>query len=60
VHAAGRWSVALGLPLVRGVSGAALEPGSVWPVSFAVWLGERKNRGSRKQYADWVELELEA
>jgi hypothetical protein len=60
VHAAGRWSVALGFPLVRGVSGAALEPGSVWPVSFAVWLGEQKNRGSRKQYADWVELELEA
>jgi hypothetical protein len=60
VHADGRWTVSIGLPLARGSSGAPLEPGSVWPVSFAVWLGERGNRGSRKQYADWVELELEA
>jgi HAMP domain-containing protein len=55
-----RWMVAVGLRLVRGASGDTLVPGSVWPVSFAVWLGDRGNRGSRKQYADWVELELEA
>jgi hypothetical protein len=60
VHDGTRWRVALAVPLARGASGSALEPGSTWPVSFAVWLGERGNRGSRKQYADWVSLELEA
>ena len=60
VHREGRWQVALGFPLARGASGAPIAPGSVWPVAFAVWLGSRQNRGSRKQYADWLEVEVEA
>lgn len=60
VHDGARWRVSLGFPMARGVSGAAIEPGSRWPVSFAVWVGNRGNRGARKQFADWIDLELEA
>jgi hypothetical protein len=59
VHEDGRWKVALALPLERGEAGDRLDPGSVWPVAFAVWRGHEENRGSRKHYADWVSLELE-
>jgi Ethylbenzene dehydrogenase len=54
----GRWRISIGVPMARGASGGPLEPGSRWPVAFAVWLGSRGNRGSRKQYADWVTLEI--
>lgn len=60
VHADGRWRVVLGFPMTRGSAGEPLEPGSVWPVSFAVWRGDAGNRGGRKQYADWIELEVTA
>lgn len=60
VHDDGRWRVAIGLPMARGASGQPLTPGSRWPVAFALWLGSRDNRGSRKQYADWLDLELAA
>jgi hypothetical protein len=59
-HADGRWRVAIGLPLDRGDTGAALAPGSAWPAAFAVWLGGRGNRGGRKHFSDWVLCELEA
>lgn len=60
VHDDGRWRVAIGFPMARGASGPPLAPGSRWPVAFALWLGSRDNRGSRKQYADWLDLELVA
>ena len=60
VHEQGRWAVTIGVPMERGAAGARLDPGSIWPVAFAVWLGSNGDRGSRKQYADWVSLELEA
>jgi hypothetical protein len=60
VHDGARWRVSLGFPMARGVSGAPIEPGSRWPVSFAVWVGDKGNRGARKQFADWIDLELEA
>jgi DMSO reductase family type II enzyme heme b subunit len=60
VHDGGRWQVSLGFPMARGVSGVAMEVGSRWPVAFAVWLGNAGNRGARKQFADWIDLELEA
>lgn len=60
VHDDGRWQVAIGLPMVRGESGQPLTAGTRWPVAFALWLGSRGNRGSRKQYADWLDLELVA
>lgn len=58
VHDGERWKLSIGLPMARGASGQPLEPGTRWPVAFALWLGDRGNRGSRKQYADWLDLEL--
>lgn len=58
VHDGERWRLSIGLPMARGASGQPLKPGTRWPVAFALWLGDRGNRGSRKQYADWLELEL--
>ncbi|MEW6581572.1 MAG: ethylbenzene dehydrogenase-related protein [Actinomycetota bacterium] len=60
VHEDGWWRVALSIPMQRAPAGAALVPGSSWPVAFALWLGDRGNRGSRKQFADWVTLEVAA
>lgn len=60
VHDGSSWSVALGFPLRREGIGAPLEPGSTWSVAFAVWVGERANRGGRKHYANWVPFRLEA
>jgi hypothetical protein len=60
VYDGSRWRVSLGFPMARGVSGAPIEPGSRWPVAFAVWAGSKGNRGARKQFADWIDLELEA
>lgn len=59
VHDGEGWTVTVGLPLDRGLAGARLEPGSAWPVAFAVWLGSKRNRGSRKHFADWVECRLQ-
>lgn len=56
----GRWTATIGFPMERAPAGARLEPGSAWPVAFAVWQGGKGNRGSRKQFADWIDLELEA
>jgi hypothetical protein len=56
----GRWSVVISFPLARPHGAAPIEPGSSWPVSFAVWLGSMGNRGGRKHYADWVSCTLEA
>ena len=56
----GRWAVTIGFPMARGKSGAPIEPGSSWPLAFAVWLGSQKNRGSRKHFADWVSCVVEA
>jgi len=52
------WKVAVGLPLDRKPAGQKIHPGSVWPVAFAVWLGNRENRGARKHWANWVNCEL--
>jgi hypothetical protein len=60
VHGDGRWRVAVGLPVARTGVGAPLEPGSSWPVAFAVWLGSQENRGGRKHIANWQTLVLEA
>lgn len=52
------WKVAIGLPLTRSPAGQKIKPGSVWPIAFAVWLGNMQNRGSRKHWASWVNCEL--
>jgi hypothetical protein len=59
VYESGAWSVALGFPLDRGPELARLEPGSTWPVAFALWLGSQGNRGGRKHFADWIQCEVE-
>jgi DMSO reductase family type II enzyme heme b subunit len=55
----GRWRVALGVPLEREGAGEPLQPGQTWHAAFAVWLGDRQNRGGRKHYANWIPLHLE-
>jgi hypothetical protein len=59
IHEAGRWAVTIGFPMERAPAGDPLQPGSTWPVAFAVWMGSMKNRDSRKHYANWLDLELE-
>jgi hypothetical protein len=58
LHDGERWSVTIGFPRARDGVGAPLVPGQEWNVAFAVWLGERANRGGRKHYVDWVPLRL--
>ncbi|MFN0156259.1 MAG: ethylbenzene dehydrogenase-related protein [Gaiella sp.] len=60
VHDGATWTVSISLPLARPEGGDRLEPGSTWQAAFAVWRGDQRNRGSRKHYADWVPLVLEA
>lgn len=52
------WKVAVGLPLDRPGAGQRIKPGSVWPVAFAVWIGNMQNRGARKHWASWINCEL--
>ncbi len=58
-HASGRWTVAVAVPMERAGAGDPIRPGSSWPVAFAVWLGSRRNRGSRKHWANWVRIDLD-
>jgi hypothetical protein len=60
VHTDGRWRVQIAVPSARTGVGAPLEPGTSWPVAFAVWLGSDENRGGRKHIANWQTLVLEA
>lgn len=59
LHDGSSWAVALGFPTARDGFGAALRAGEDWWVAFAIWLGDRDNRGGRKHYVDWVPLRLE-
>lgn len=59
IHDGKRWTVALGFPRARPGIGAPLQPGAEWSVAFAVWLGERQNRGGRKHYVAWLPLRFE-
>lgn len=56
----GRWRVAVQIPMAGGDKTASLTPGMVTQVGFAVWNGEKHNRGARKHYAPWVPLTVEA
>jgi DMSO reductase family type II enzyme heme b subunit len=56
-----RWRVVLSMPMDSGdATKARVQPGTTVPVAFAAWNGDRQNRGSRKQYANWVPMEVEA
>jgi hypothetical protein len=52
----GRWRVAIEIP--AGGTAPEFAAGQRLPVAFAVWDGGRGQVGSRKQYADWIELVL--
>jgi hypothetical protein len=58
LHEDGGWTVAITVPRARPGLGDALSDAGPWSVAFAVWLGDRENRGSRKHYADWIPLRL--
>jgi len=61
VNERGRWRVVIAMPMDSGDrSKARVRPGARAPVAFAVWDGAKQNRGARKQYADWVPMEVEA
>ena len=60
VNEDGRWRVSIGLPAARTGVGSPLDPGSSWPIAFAVWLGSEENRGGRKHIANWQTLVIEA
>lgn len=60
VFADGTWRVAMQMPMTGGETTATLTPGAVTQVGFAVWNGEKQNRGARKHYAPWVPLTIEA
>lgn len=54
------WHVVLSTPLAAGEHKTALRPGLTTSIAFAVWDGGGGNRGSRKQWSNWTDLELEA
>jgi DMSO reductase family type II enzyme heme b subunit len=57
----GHWRVVIAMPMDSGdATKARVRVGANIPVAFAVWSGEKKNRGARKQYANWVPMEVEA
>lgn len=53
------WSVVVSTPMQGGEGRAKLAGGQRTKVAFAVWNGGAGNRGSRKQWADWVDLRIE-
>jgi hypothetical protein len=54
------WRVVLQTPLSAGAEKTALTPGITTVIAFAVWNGSHGNRGSRKQWSNWTDLEIEA
>jgi hypothetical protein len=60
VHEDGRWWVAIAMPLARHSGLGALAPGGTWPLAVAVWAGDAGNRGGRKHYSPFADMQLEA
>lgn len=61
VHDGRRWRVVIARPMKgAGTNKAEVVPGQTRQVAFAVWNGSAGQRGSRKQYALWVSMEVEA
>lgn len=57
----GKWFVVLTRPLKSGdAHDPALRIGKPTAISFAVWEGEHRNVGARKNYAPWVPFVLES
>jgi hypothetical protein len=60
VQAQGQWSVAIVMPLNGGTNKARLRPSETTLVAVAAWNGAANNRGARKQWSNWLGLEVEA
>lgn len=61
IHDGRRWRVVMARPMRgTGTNKAEVTPGQTRQVAFAVWNGGQGQRGSRKQYALWVPMEVEA
>lgn len=60
VFSDGTWRVAVQVPMIGGETTATLTPGVLTQVGFAVWNGEKQNRGARKHYAPWTPMTIEA
>jgi DMSO reductase family type II enzyme heme b subunit len=56
----GGWAVVIVVPMSGGKNQAKLKSGDSTPLAFAAWDGGAGNRGARKQWSNWVTLELEA
>lgn len=52
------WRVCMAVPLDRRPDAAAISSGVAWPIAFAVWSGRAGDRGGRKQYTDWISVQL--
>lgn len=59
IHDRNGWHVIISTPLAAGPDKTALAAGITTSVAFAVWDGASGNRGSRKQWSNWTELEIE-
>ena len=59
VRASDGWSVVLSTEMKGAEGRARLAGGQRTKVAFAVWNGGAGNRGSRKQWADWINLSVE-
>ena len=61
VWADGRWRVVITRPLAVGDAySPSLKPGDETLAAFAVWDGGSREVGSRKAWANWVQLKLDA
>jgi DMSO reductase family type II enzyme heme b subunit len=60
VHTSQGWEVVVVMPMAGGQNQPTLSPGGLTAVAVAVWDGAKGDRGARKQFANWVGLELEA
>lgn len=53
------WNVVISTEMKGGDGRAKLSGGQKSKVAFALWNGGADNRGSRKQWADWVNISIE-
>ena len=61
VWADGRWRVVITRPLADGDAySPSLKPDDETLAAFAVWDGGSREVGSRKAWANWVQLKLDA
>ena len=60
VHTSEGWEVVLVMPMAGGHNQPTLRPGDIAAVAVAVWDGGKGDRGARKQFANWVGLEVQA